>query len=231
MDAVAARTVRVPVREHHRCRRARGRPAAAVRRDHPAGGVARTASLRQSVRTSCRPNTSGGLADAGVAALRAFVGSRRHADLPRSGGRTGHRGVRAAASRRRASEPATTSSSAPARSCGSTSTRCRPAAYGMKPHTAGFFAFSSAYEVVGTADANLRVIARYGSTDLLVSGWLEGEAISPAVRQPSKRASAPVASSCSASRSNIAANHTPPSVCCSTPSSPLAASPQSRPLG
>ena len=49
-------------------------------------------------------------------------------------------------------------------------------AYGMNPHTAGFFAFSSAYEVVGTADSSLRVIARYGSTDLLVSGWLEGEA-------------------------------------------------------
>jgi hypothetical protein len=48
--------------------------------------------------------------------------------------------------------------------------------YGMYPHTAGFFAFSSAYEVVGTADPSIRVIARYGDKDLLVSGWLEGEA-------------------------------------------------------
>jgi hypothetical protein len=57
--------------------------------------------------------------------------------------------------------------------------------FGMKPQTAGFFAFSSAYEVVGTttnppsgsaADASVRVIARYAATDLLVSGWLEGEA-------------------------------------------------------
>ena len=48
--------------------------------------------------------------------------------------------------------------------------------YGMYPHTAGFFAFSSAYEVVGTADPSVRVIARYGDKDLLVSGWLEGEA-------------------------------------------------------
>jgi hypothetical protein len=48
--------------------------------------------------------------------------------------------------------------------------------YGMNPHTAGFFAFSSAYEVVGTVDPRVRVIARYGDRDLLVSGWLEGEA-------------------------------------------------------
>jgi hypothetical protein len=48
--------------------------------------------------------------------------------------------------------------------------------YGMYPHTAGFFAFSSAYEVVGSGDASVRVIARYGDKDLLVSGWLEGEA-------------------------------------------------------
>jgi hypothetical protein len=48
--------------------------------------------------------------------------------------------------------------------------------FGMPPHTAGFFAFSSAYEVVGAADASVRAIARYGNRDLLVSGWLEGEA-------------------------------------------------------
>jgi hypothetical protein len=49
-------------------------------------------------------------------------------------------------------------------------------AYGMNPHTAGFFAFSSAYEVVAPGEARVRVIARYGDKDLLVSGWLEGEA-------------------------------------------------------
>ena len=49
--------------------------------------------------------------------------------------------------------------------------------YGMNPHTAGFFAFSSAYEVDGgPGEARVRVIARYGDKDLLVSGWLEGEA-------------------------------------------------------
>ncbi|MEO8259000.1 MAG: M14 metallopeptidase family protein [Acidobacteriota bacterium] len=49
-------------------------------------------------------------------------------------------------------------------------------AYGMPPQTAGFFAFSSAYEVTKGAEARVRVVARYGQTDLLVSGWLEGEA-------------------------------------------------------
>ncbi len=60
-----------------------------------------------------------------------------------------------------------------------------PASYGMNPHTAGFFAFSSAYGVgaptaerPGTdgSDASVRIIARYGTGDLLVSGWIEGEA-------------------------------------------------------
>jgi hypothetical protein len=52
----------------------------------------------------------------------------------------------------------------------------QPVAYGMEPHTAGFFAFSSAYEITG-ASGSARVIARYGSKDLLVSGWLEGEQV------------------------------------------------------
>jgi hypothetical protein len=52
----------------------------------------------------------------------------------------------------------------------------QPVAYGMEPHTAGFFAFSSAYEVTG-ANGSARVIARYGPKDLLLSGWLEGEQV------------------------------------------------------
>ena len=42
----------------------------------------------------------------------------------------------------------------------------RPLAYGMEPHTAAFFAFSSAFEVA----AGMDTIARYGSKDLLLSG-------------------------------------------------------------
>jgi hypothetical protein len=52
----------------------------------------------------------------------------------------------------------------------------QPVAYGMEPHTAGFFAFSSAYELT-SGSGSARVIARYGSKDLLLSGWLEGEQV------------------------------------------------------
>jgi len=46
----------------------------------------------------------------------------------------------------------------------------------MPLRTAAFFASSSAYEVRGGA-AGARVGARYGSRDLLISGWLEGEGV------------------------------------------------------
>jgi hypothetical protein len=48
----------------------------------------------------------------------------------------------------------------------------QPLAYGMGTRAAGFFAFSSAYEPLPNADVSTP--ARYGSNDLLVSGWLEG---------------------------------------------------------
>ena len=47
----------------------------------------------------------------------------------------------------------------------------QPLAYGMEPHTAAFFAFSSAFDV----PAEMETIARFGDKDLLLSGWLEGE--------------------------------------------------------
>jgi hypothetical protein len=60
-----------------------------------------------------------------------------------------------------------------------------PVSYGMSPHTAGFFASSSAYEIVAAPDAEgqirsgpaprVRTIARYASRDLLISGWIEGQ--------------------------------------------------------
>jgi Zinc carboxypeptidase len=48
-----------------------------------------------------------------------------------------------------------------------------PLAYGMPPHTAGFFAASSAYDAAPTAGVQTAV--RYAERDLLVSGWLHGE--------------------------------------------------------
>ena len=63
----------------------------------------------------------------------------------------------------------------------------KPLAYGMEPHTAAFFAFSSAFEGVPArgpagghggdpvASAGLDTVAHYGARDLLLSGWLEGE--------------------------------------------------------
>ncbi len=64
----------------------------------------------------------------------------------------------------------------------------QPISYGMKPRTAGFFSFSSAYDAiqpVGTAGsrsndtpgAAVRVVARYGAKDILLSGWLDGEQV------------------------------------------------------
>jgi hypothetical protein len=60
-----------------------------------------------------------------------------------------------------------------------------PLAYGMRSQTAGFFSFSSAYEPTSprtTADGHtgssgasgIQTIARYGTRDLLLSGWIEG---------------------------------------------------------
>jgi hypothetical protein len=63
----------------------------------------------------------------------------------------------------------------------------RPLAFGMQPHTAAFFAFSSAFEPVVTPNptaghggdtavpAGLETVARYPTKDVLLSGWLEGE--------------------------------------------------------
>jgi hypothetical protein len=63
-----------------------------------------------------------------------------------------------------------------------------PLAFGMAPRTAGFFSFSSAYEVIppepagagaasDPAAAGITTAARYAARDVLVSGWLEGESV------------------------------------------------------
>src|SRR5262249_23558399 len=50
----------------------------------------------------------------------------------------------------------------------------QPLAYGMAPQTAGFFASSSAFDA---GSSPVQTIARYATTDLLVSGWLQGEQV------------------------------------------------------
>jgi len=63
-----------------------------------------------------------------------------------------------------------------------------PLSYGMAAHNAGFFAYSSAYEVSGArpttdghsgdaTDSSIRTVARYGAKNVLLSGWLEGESV------------------------------------------------------
>jgi hypothetical protein len=57
-----------------------------------------------------------------------------------------------------------------------------PMTYGVPRETAGFCAFNTAYEIVSrTTDAagsaTARVIGRYARSDVLLSGWLEGEKV------------------------------------------------------
>ncbi|MGE3956901.1 MAG: M14 metallopeptidase family protein [Vicinamibacterales bacterium] len=63
----------------------------------------------------------------------------------------------------------------------------QPLSFGMPQDTSAFFLFSSAYGSLSAAGRNapysdpslaagMKTIARYGERDLLVSGWLEGEA-------------------------------------------------------
>jgi Zinc carboxypeptidase len=49
-----------------------------------------------------------------------------------------------------------------------------PLAFGMPAETAGFFAFSSAYAIAPGAEDRVSVVARYGSGNPLISGFLRG---------------------------------------------------------
>jgi hypothetical protein len=51
----------------------------------------------------------------------------------------------------------------------------QPIGFGMLPQNAAFFSFSSAFDV--TPGPDMRVVARYGAKDILMSGWLEGEQV------------------------------------------------------
>jgi hypothetical protein len=54
----------------------------------------------------------------------------------------------------------------------------RPLAFGMPAHTAGFFAFSAAFEPLASTDGGTpTTIARWGRDNPLLSGWLEGAEI------------------------------------------------------
>jgi hypothetical protein len=59
-----------------------------------------------------------------------------------------------------------------------------PLNYGLRSETAAFFAFSSAFSVTApqatagepaTTPPTARIVGRYGTRDVLLSGWLEGE--------------------------------------------------------
>jgi hypothetical protein len=63
-----------------------------------------------------------------------------------------------------------------------------PLTYGLRSETAGFFAFSAAYEPLGprppaaghggaSPGASVETVARYANQDLLLSGWIEGEKV------------------------------------------------------
>ncbi len=63
-------------------------------------------------------------------------------------------------------------------------TTAHPLAFGMRPHTAAFFAYSSAYEITAPSTTNggarasqpsIEIVGRYAARDVLMSGWLEGE--------------------------------------------------------
>ena len=62
----------------------------------------------------------------------------------------------------------------------------RPLAFGMTARSAAFFSFSSAYDILrpelgghgGDSPAGgIETVARYGTKDVLMSGWLEGEQV------------------------------------------------------
>jgi hypothetical protein len=50
-----------------------------------------------------------------------------------------------------------------------------PGGFGMQARSAAFFSSSAAWDVSAVPGA--RVVARYGAKDVLLSGWLEGEAV------------------------------------------------------
>ena len=53
-----------------------------------------------------------------------------------------------------------------------------PLTYGMPRETAGFCAFSSAFDIAPSntaAASTVRMVARYAKSNVLASGWLEGE--------------------------------------------------------
>src|SRR6185436_5174802 len=54
-----------------------------------------------------------------------------------------------------------------------------PLTFGMPSETAGFCAFNSAFDLAARSDGaptpSVRMVARYAKSNVLASGWLEGE--------------------------------------------------------
>ena len=90
---------------------------------------------------------TGGLGEAGVAALRAFVADGRHARRPRLGVALRHRRAASAGARRSRRGRAAPSSRAPARSSAPGRTRTHPLAHGLPHELPIWFEGSPAFEV------------------------------------------------------------------------------------
>jgi len=132
------------------------------------------------------PEYAGGLGDAGIEALRAFVrGGGTLVCLGQSAGLAiGAFGLPVHDTSRENEDRLFV----PGSIVRLTLDPAQPLAFGMPTDTVAFFAFSSVYtptEPSGRAQAGsdplatagLRTIARYGQSDVLLSGWLEGESL------------------------------------------------------
>jgi hypothetical protein len=122
---------------------------------------------------SMPPEYVGGLTDAGVANLRAFVDAGgvlvamdRAAELPLSAFGIPVRNVTAGQRQRDFFIPGSILRVQVDNS--------RPLAFGMPPEAAAFFINSPAF-AVEASDRRLQVVARYPAQDLLMSGWILGE--------------------------------------------------------
>jgi hypothetical protein len=136
------------------------------------------------------PPYAGGLADAGIAAIKAFVQSGGTlVCLDQSGG------VAIQTFDLPITDP-TAEAAGRTFFCPGSILRIdldptQPLAFGMEAHTAAFFASSAAYRIDVPAMVGggaIVPVARYAPRDVLVSGWLEGESVienEPAVVQAS----------------------------------------------
>ncbi len=125
------------------------------------------------------PPYAGGLGDAGIAAIKAFVDAGGTLVCLDQSGRLAIQTFGLPIS------DVTADAESPTFFCPGSILRidldpAQPLAFGLEAHTAGFFASSAAYRIDAPSAAGAGAIvpvARYASHDVLVSGWLEGESI------------------------------------------------------